>query len=201
MAQQTAIAVHYVFEHNCEVRVLESYSLVHPGEKLHQFPALLEEGDRTGIYLRIMPKSSDPWIGFFAQGFDSEEAARGIYSCPDADFLCAVAGGYAYVVDASNPQRWKQVEQRPVMEVRAVPELKLLLFSGFTTITALAESQRVWTTERLSWEGVSIKEIQGRVLRGTAWDAIADKEVPFEVDLITGGSKGGARPTAGKPSS
>lgn len=188
------ISVQYSFPHNYEIKLLESYSLVHPAERLYQYPGVLEEGDRAGLYLRVTAKESEPWIGFFAQGFDSAEVAHSIFSCPDPDWLCVVASGYAYVVDVGNPQRWMQIEQRPVVEVRAVPELKLLLFVGFTSITALGESQKLWTSERLSWEGVSITSVEGARLQGTGWDAIADKEVPFEVDLLTGKSQGGARP-------
>lgn len=187
-------SLHYFFPHNYEVKVLESYALAHPAEKLHQYPAVLEEGDRTGLYLRVTPAGSPVWIGFFAQGFDSPDVACGIFSCPDPDWMCAVASGYAYLVDAADPDRWIRVEQRPVVEARAVPELNLLLFAGFTSITALGESQRLWTTERLSWEGISIADIRGATLHGMGWDAIADKEVAFEVDLLTGKSKGGARP-------
>ena len=186
--------VHYIFPHNYQVKVLDSYALVHPAEKLHQYPAALEEGDRTGVYLRVTREKAGSWIGFFAQGFDSPEVAHGVFSCPDPDWLCAVASGYAYLVDAADPQRWLQVEQRPAVEVRAVPELKLLLFTGFTSITILGESQRMCTTERLSWEGISISSIQGSCLIGTGWDAIEDKEVSFKVDLLTGKSTGGAKP-------
>jgi len=35
-------------------------------------------------------------------------------------------------------------------------------------------------------EGVTIVEISGEKLHGTGWDAIADKEIPFVVDLKTG---------------
>lgn len=193
-AGQASPAIHYLFPHNYEVKLLESYSLLHPAEKLYQFPAELEEGDRGGTHLRVMPQGSAAWIGFFALGFESVEVASGIFSCPDADWICVAAGGYAYAVDTGNPARWMQIEQRPVTEVRPVPELKLLLFTGFTSITVLGESQRLWTTERLSWEGVSVKDIQGAALHGMGWDAVTDKEVPFEVDLLTGKSKGGARP-------
>lgn len=191
---QTSAGINLIFPHNYGVTLLESYSLVHPAEKLHQFPAELEEGDRSGLYLRVIPKESAVWIGFFALGFESTQVAHGIFSCPDPDWLCVVAGGYVYVVDTANPSRWMQIEQRPVVEVRPVPDLKLLLFTGFTTITGLGASRQLWTTERLSWEGVHITEIRGKVMHGFGWDAITDKEVPFEVDLLTGKSKGGARP-------
>ena len=184
----------FVFPRNYEAKVLESYSLVSPTEKLHHFPAVLEEGDRSGIYVRVTPHNAKPWIGFFAMGFESEHAARGLYSCPHPDSLCVVVGGYAYLVNAVDPERWMQLEQRPVMDVRPVPEFKLLLFVGATTISAVGESGWLWTTGRLSWEGIIISEIQEQVLHGTGWDAIKDQEVPFAVDLTTGQHSGGTRP-------
>ena len=184
------------FPYNYEITFLDSYNLVHPTEKLRQYPAQLEEGDRTGLYLRVASKASAAWIGFFALGFQSEQVERGVFSCPDPDWFCAVSGGYAYVINASDPDCWMQIEQRPVVEIRPVPELKLLLFTGFTSITALGPSQQLWTTDRLSWEGISVTQIEGATLHGSGWDATTDKEVPFQVDLRTGRSTGGARPRA-----
>lgn len=184
----------FVFPHRYEVKVLDSYALAHPLEKLHHFPAELEEGDRSGVYLRVVPEGGPPWIGFFALGFDAPQVAHGIFACPDGVSLCVAAGGYAYIVHAADPQKWEQVDQRPVVEVRPLPEQKLLLFTGFTTITAYGESGRLWTTGKLSWEGLSITEVSGTTLRGTGWDALKDKDLAFEVDLLTGRSTGGARP-------
>lgn len=194
MAAGAALGMHFDFPHQYEMKVLESYSLLNPAERLHQFPAQLEEGDRMGSYLRVMPQASNPWVGFFALGFDSPDVASGVYSCPDPDSLCAVVGGYAYVVNAANPELWMQIEQRPVVRVKSVPDLDRLLFVGFTNITAIGKPGKLWTTERLSWEGISIGDVEGGVLKGLGWDMITDKEVPFEVDLITGRSKGGAGP-------
>ena len=70
----------------------------------------------------------------------------------------------------------------------------LLLFAGFTSIVAVGSLGIAWTTERLTWEGLTISAIDGDKLLGHGWDALADKEVPFEVDLKTGKHTGGARP-------
>jgi hypothetical protein len=186
--------IHYDFPHNYQIRAVESYPLVNPAEELHQFPAQLEEGDRTGIYLLVSPTETAPWIGFFAKGFESNDVANGVYSCPDPGSVCVAAGGYAYVVEARDPRCWRQIELRPVVEVRVISALKLLLFAGFNAIAALGESGRFWTTQRLSWEGLKILENRGTTLFGLGWDIMTDREVPFEVDLVTGESKGGARP-------
>jgi hypothetical protein len=194
MDATAATGVYDHFARNYELQVAESYALGKSTEELHQFPARLEEGERSGLYLRVMPAGSPAWIGFFAQGFESSGVAGGIYSCPDPGSLCAVVGGYAYVVCSHRPQQWLQIEQRPVVRVKPLPELKLLVFIGLTSISGLGESGSVWTTTRLSWEGLSIGSVRDGVLHGMGWDMITDTEVPFEVDLLTGTSKGGVRP-------
>ena len=186
----------FSFPHNYEAKLLESAPPVHPVEKLYHYPAELEEGDRTGAYVRVAPSASAPWSGFFALGFDSAHVLNAIFSCPDRDSICVVAGGYAYVVKTSDPAQWVQVEQRPVTEIRALVELGLLVFIGFTSITALGAAGVEWTTGRLSWEGVRVTKIAGSVLEGVGWDAITDREVSFTVDLKTGKDTGGARPAS-----
>jgi hypothetical protein len=184
----------FTFPRNYEVKVLNSAPPLHPLEKLYHYPVELEEGDRSGVYVRIEPRQAPAWRGFFALGFESDRVIHAAYSCPDQDSVCIVSGGYAYVVKATDPALWFRVEQRPAIEIRAHHGLGLLLFAGFTTITAVGGTGIAWTTQRLSWEGISIVEVTGEKLRGTGWDALTDKDVPFEVDLLSGESQGGARP-------
>jgi hypothetical protein len=184
----------FTFPHNYEVRMLEAAPPVHPVEKLYHYPVELEEGDRSGAYLRVTPQSGPAWVGFFALGFDADQVVSAVCSTPDPERFCVVVGGYAYSVEASNPAEWLRIEQRPVVDLRVLPQHGLLLFAGFTSITAVGSAGIAWTTERLSWEGLTISEIDGDRLLGHGWDALADKDVPFEVDLKTGKHTGGARP-------
>jgi hypothetical protein len=182
------------FPHHYDVKLLEAAPPVHPLEKLYHYPVELEEGDRSGAYVRVVPQRGAAWTGFFALGFDSHQVVSALASCPDPDSVCVVVGGYAYVVKANDPAQWFRVEQRPVVDFRPLPAQNMLLFTGFTTMTTVGSAGVAWTTERLSWEGLSITEISGEKLRGLGWDALADKEIPFEVDLLTGKHTGGARP-------
>jgi len=184
----------FTFPRNYEVRILEAAPPVHPIEKLYHYPVELEEGDRSGAYVRVTPQSGPAWVGFFALGFDSDQVVSAICSTPDPDSFCVVVGGYAYVVKAGNPAQWLRVEQSPVVDLRALSQQGLLLFAGFTSITALGSSGIAWTTGRLTWEGLTITATDGGKLYGRGWDALADKEVAFEVDLKTGKYTGGARP-------
>jgi len=189
----------FTFPRDYEVKVLNSAPPVHPLEKLYHYPVELEEGDRSGVYVRVEPRKGPAWNGFFVLGFESDRVIHAAYSCPDPDSVCVVSGGYAYVVKATDPARWFRVEQRPPVEIRALTDLSLLLFVGFTSITAVGPAGLAWTTERLSWEGISTIEITGQRLRGLGWDALTDTEAPFEVNLLSGKSRGGARPDARNP--
>jgi hypothetical protein len=186
----------FIFPRNYEVVILEAAPPVHPVEKLHHYPVEMEEGDRAGAYLRVVPRQekAKAWYGFFALGFDSDQVVSTVCSCPDPDSVCAVVGGYAYVVAVTDPARWFRIEQRPVVDLRADPQSGLLLFAGFTTISALGGEGLRWTTGRLSWEGITLTGIGGGKIQGRGWDAMSDKEVDFEVDLLTGKHTGGAQP-------
>jgi hypothetical protein len=189
----------FAFPRNYEAKVLELAPLPHPLEKLYHFPVELEEGDRSGAYVRVVPPKGPAWSGFFAQGFDSDQVVTCVASCPDPDSLCVVAGGYGHVVNAGDPKQWLQIEQRPITDLRSVSgfsphESGLLLFTGFTSVVALGRDGIAWTTERLSWEGVRLGKITGGELHGFGWDPASDKEAAFVVDLATGKHTGGARP-------
>src|SRR6476619_2035605 len=116
----------FTFPRNYEVRILEAAPPVHPVEKLHHYPVELEEGDRSGAYVRVTPQSGPAWVGFFALGFDSDQVVSQLCSTPDPEQLCVVVGGYAYVVKAPDPAQWLRVEQRPVVDLRVLSQHGLL---------------------------------------------------------------------------
>ena len=43
-----------------------------------------------------------------------------------------------------------------------------------------------WQTQPLSSEGLRILEIRDMKLHGRGWDLMADREMPFTIDLQTG---------------
>jgi hypothetical protein len=182
------------FPRNYQTSQLDSAPLVHPLESVYHFPVELEEGDRAGAYLRVVPQRGPAWSGFFALGFNSEQVVNAISACPHPDSVCVSVGGYAYVVNVTDPTNWFQVEQRPVVDLRVAAEAELLLLTGFTSLTAVGKTGIAWQSEQLSWEGLRITRVEGGKLHGFGWDVISDQEVPFDVDLKTGKHTGGAGP-------
>lgn len=149
---------------------------------------------RGAMHLMVHPASGGSFLATCALGFKDPAMPTGVFASPRADELCAVAGGYAYLVDTLAPERCIHLAMRPVVDLRVAPAQGLLLFIGFHTIGAWGANGLAWETQRLSWEGLRLTELTADSLHGFGWDLIADKELAFTVDLATGSHTGGAFP-------
>ncbi len=183
------------FPHDWRVEILETSPLIAPARH-YFYPGAVEEIERGAlqILLRAQPESAAV-MATFALGFADPTLPHGVWSCPNPRQVCAIAGGYAYIVDAYRPEEWMQIPYRPVTWVRPAREQALLLFARFHTLWALGAGGRAWETSRVSWEGLRVTEIEGGRLRGFGWDLDTDTEVAFTVDLATGQHTGGAGPS------
>jgi hypothetical protein len=172
------------------VTVLEARPLILP-RRQYVYPLQVEEVERGALELMVHPAAEEPFLATCALGFASQAVPTGVWACPAPPMLCAVAGGYAYLIDTRAPERWQQIGYRPVTEVRPAPAACLLLFASFHSVEAWGIAGRVWQSKRLSWEGLRLGEINAKELHGWGWDMRTDTEVPFVVDLQTGQHTGG----------
>ena len=127
-----------------------------------------------------------PVLATCAVGFLDPIVPTGIWSCPNPREICAVSGGYAYLIDTTAPEQFTMIALRPVLEVRPAVEEELLLFIGHYSILAWGTQGQAWQSVKLSDEGVTIAGIEPGVLRGLGWKMVTDKETPFAIDLRTG---------------
>lgn len=132
------------------------------------------------------PEIVQPFLATCALGFRDPAVPTGLWSAPNPRELCAVSGGYAYLIDTTEPKRFKMIEYRPVLEVRAVVDAGLLLFVGSRSLLAWGSEGLAWETGKLSDEGVTIASIENGVLRGMGWNMMSDKEQAFAVDMRNG---------------
>jgi hypothetical protein len=152
------------------------------------YPRDVEEVERGAleVLVRAVEPGASPFLATCALGFRDPVVPTGVWSAPNPDEMCAVAGGYAYIVDTAAPERFTMLPYRPVLEVRPIHDQGLLLFVGHHTILAWGAAGEAWETNKLSDEGVTVTAIEGQLLRGLGWNLVTDKETPFTLDLQSG---------------
>jgi len=182
------------FPHTWSVEILKTPPLIAPARQFTYPQQIAGEEDalaRGALQLTVRPASGGTFLATCALGFTDPAMPTGVFACPNAVQMCAVAGGYAYVIDTAQPDHCTHIALKPVVEVRPLVAQGLLLFVGFHSMVAWGRNGLAWETARLSWEGVRITSIDGDVLYGMGWNLLTDREVAFSVDLLTGKHQGG----------
>ena len=173
------------FPHRWEAEILAARPLILPPRHF-VYPREAEEVERGALEILVRPSGAAPFLATCALGFRDPAVPTGLWSAPKPEEICAVSGGYAYLIDTTAPERFTMIEYRPVLEIRPVADAGLILFVGHHSILAWGPDGHAWQSEKLSDEGVTINTIAGAVLRGFGWDMMTDKETPFTLDLRTG---------------
>jgi hypothetical protein len=182
------------FSHDWTVEVLKASPLIAPVQQFLYPQQIAGEEDalaRGALQLMVHPAEGGVFLATCALGFTNPSMPTGVFTCPNPQEMCAVAGGYAYVIDTAQPERCTHIPLKPVVEVRVLLAQELLLFVGFHSIAAWGRDGFAWESARLSWEGVRLISIDGTTLHGMGWNLMTDREVAFTLDLATGDHQGG----------
>jgi hypothetical protein len=195
------------FPHRWQAEVLAVRPLILPARHF-VYPREAEEVERGALEVLIRPgapggpgldsetwestdahivrQTEQPFLATCALGFRDPAVPTGLWSTPKPEEICAVSGGYAYLIYTPAPGRFTMIAYRPVLEVRPLVEAGLLLFVGNRTILAWGRDGQAWESEKLSDEGVTITGIENGVLRGSGWTMRTDNETAFALELATG---------------
>ena len=182
------------FPHTWTAEILKAPPLIAPARQFtypHQIAGEEDALARGALQLMVRPATGGTFLATCALGFTDPAMPTAVFTCPNPVQMCAVAGGYAYVIDTAQPERSTHIPLKPVVEVRPLVEQRLLLFVGFHSMVAWGRDGMVWESARLSWEGIRITSIDGDQLHGMGWNLLTDREIAFSVDLITGKHQGG----------
>ena len=187
------------FPHDWRAEVLAKPPLIAPARQFTYPQQVAGEEDamaRGALLVQVHPAIGGTFLATCALGFTDPSMPTGIFACPNPRELCAVAGGYAYVLDTASPELSTHIPLKPVAEVLVLAEQGLLIFVGFHAMVAWGREGLAWQTARLSWEGIRVTGVCAdengtAALHGFGWNLTTDKEVEFAVDLRTGTHTGG----------
>jgi hypothetical protein len=188
------------FPHDWEAEILPRAPLIAPARQFTYPQRVAGEEDAMGrgaLLVLVHPADGGDFLATCALGFTDPKMPTCLFACPNPQELCAVAGGYAYILDTAAPEHSTHIPLKPVAEVHVLAEQGLLLFVGFHAIVAWGREGLAWQTARLSWEGIRITGVRAdengaAEFRGFGWSLRTDKEVEFAVNLQTGNHTGGA---------
>ncbi len=187
------------FPHNWRAEILATPPLIAPARQFTYPRQVAGEEDalaRGALLVQVHPADGGAFLATCALGFTDPAMPTGLFPCPNPRELCAVAGGYAYMIDTAAPDRSTHIPLKPVAEVLTLPAHGLLVFVGFHAIAAWGADGLAWQTARLSWEGIRLTGLHTdatgtAALHGFGWNLPTDREVAFSIDLRTGAHTGG----------
>ena len=162
------------------------------GGNVYYFPGSSREEGKDGVIVKVFNTQGESWIGVFAFGLISPKGVTGIYQLPDEERFCVVSKGTAYVVSAGNPKDWEEVPLLPILDVRCSERHKLLILSNYTELCAYGCRGMQWTTKRLSWHDLRIKNVSEIEVVAEYWDILDETVREVRVDLRDGSSIGAA---------
>jgi hypothetical protein len=194
----SAPSIDLSFPRHWQAEVLPSRPLILPTRHF-VYPRQAEEVERGALEILVhpappwpasatgsLPPGATPFLATCALGFRDPLVPSGLWSFPNPGELCAVSGGYGYLIDTDAPQRFTMLACRPVLEVLPLPGVELLLFVGHRGILAWGAAGQAWESGKLSDEGVAITRVEDSVLLGRGWSMMSDEETEFSLDLRTG---------------
>jgi hypothetical protein len=174
------------FPHAWEAEILAARPVILPARHF-VYPRDVEEVERGALEVMVRPVGgAQPFLATCALGFRDAAAPSAVWSCPRPEEMCAVAGGYAYLIDTAAPEVFTMLEMRPVLHVVPAVAEGLLLFVGHRNVLGRGVQGQAWESQKLSDEGITVLGIEGGVLRGLGWSMFTDKETPFALDLKSG---------------
>lgn len=187
MSAVSAPVLNFSFPRRWQAEALAARPMILPAHH-YVYPREAEEVERGALEVLVRPEAKDaqPFLATCALGFRDPAAPTGLWSTPNPEQLCAVSGGYAYLIDTTAPERFSMIAYRPVLQVLPAVAEGLLLFVGHRSILAWNAQGQAWESQKLSDEGVTVTGIENGFLRGTGWELISDKETAFALDLRSG---------------
>ncbi len=110
------------FPHDWTAEILKTAPLIAPARQFiypQQVPGEEDALARGALQLLVRPATGGTFLATCALGFTNPAMPTGIFTCPDPQEMCAVAGGYAYIVDTLHPEQCTHITLKPVTEVRS----------------------------------------------------------------------------------
>jgi hypothetical protein len=94
----------------------------------------------------------------------------------------------AYIVRPDEANAWQQVRVRPIIDLRVLPEHRMLLLADYTKLIALGNGGVLWESSSLCGDDLKILRVTSEAVEGIGYDPAHSNDLRFAVDIKTGRS-------------
>jgi len=160
---------------------IENAEIIYQKPPSGAFEEVLFGSDRGNtLWVRFSDRDgASEWIGKFGCGVST---AMRVTKAVDPDRFMVVAGGAAYLVDATRRQLLNQHIDAFVQDI-AYDSEKNHFIAADVRLRIIEDGREVWSSRRVSIDGIHGLTIAGRVLSGVAVVGYEGEEGPFSFDL------------------
>lgn len=89
------------------------------------------------------------------------------------------------------PTHFQLLNFNPIIDAVVIGSNNLIILANYTHLIAWEFDKMKWQSKRLAWDGFEIIEVSTKSIIGKYFDVRTDNFELFEVDILTGNSKGG----------
>jgi hypothetical protein len=160
---------------------IENAVIVHEKPPSGAFEEVLFGSDRGNtLWVRFSDRDGvSEWIGKFGCGVST---SMRVTKAVEPDRFMVVAGGAAYLVDATRRQLLNH-HLEPFVQDIAYDSKKNHFIAADVCLRIIENGGEIWTSKRISIDYIHGLTVVGRVLSGTAIIGYNDEEGPFSFDL------------------
>jgi hypothetical protein len=142
-----------------------------------------------GFVVEFSPDSGDTWVGNFGKFWEGGKSS--VHTELGARAVVVIAGGSGYVIDAEE-QRLVRELGFDIQHIWFESELRAMVVSNGLWFDAFNADRMLWRSRRLSWDGIRNVMRSGLLATGEAFDPMADRWLPFRLNLSNGEVRGGS---------
>ena len=139
-------------------------------------------GSDTGNTLWILFSDDyglEEWIGKFGCGYS---AAMRVTKALQPDKFMVVAGGFAYLIDATKKTLLNQYAEPFVSDIAYDPQNNHFIAAD-VRLRIIENSKQIWYSKRVSIDEIYGLKVEGRLLSGISISGYEGEEEPFSFDL------------------
>ena len=160
----------------------ELAEVVHKKPLSGVFEEMLFGSDRGNtLWVKFSDKDGiNEWVGKFGTGYYSASRVTKVAE-PDTFLVCA--GGFAYLVNATNRQILNKFCNECVSDVVYDSKTENFIVTDGIRIRIIKADQEIWTSKRIALDGIRDLKIEGRIVSGLAEVGFKGEEEKFTFNL------------------